>query len=104
MIGGNVGSKVIDKTNRKANRISLLAGLFSVVLCVQAAHASLIAYDDFSYAAGSSLVGENGGQGFSGAWYEGGYNVTQALTTVGSGSLTYPPLVDESAGKAERDG
>ena len=38
------------------------------------------------------LAGENGGQGFSGAWFEGGFNVSVALTTVASGPLSYPLL------------
>jgi hypothetical protein len=56
------------------------------------AHGSLIAFDDFAYPAGSSLAGQNGGQGFSGAWYAGGFNVSQSVSVTGSSSLTYPPL------------
>ncbi len=37
-------------------------------------------------------MGQNGGQGFSGAWYQGGFNVGQSAGTVTSGPLTYPPL------------
>lgn len=70
----------------------LLTVAFVATLLGGSAHGSLIAYDGFAYPVGSSLAGQNGGQGFSGAWYEGGYNVSEALTTVGSGSLTYPLL------------
>jgi hypothetical protein len=49
-----------------------------------AARADLVAYDPFNYAVGSSLNGQNGGTGFSGAWYAPG-------TTVQPG-LTYPGL------------
>ncbi len=73
--------------------MALVATMFGATV-----HGSLIAYDSFAYPAGSSLAGQNGGGGFSDAWYEGGYNVSEALTTVASGSLTYPLLA--TAGNA----
>jgi hypothetical protein len=38
------------------------------------AQAGLLASENFNYAAGSTLLGQNGGSGFSGAWVAGGFN------------------------------
>jgi autotransporter-associated beta strand protein len=73
-------------------RLWLLSGLIVVALCVPSARGDLVAYDGFSYTAGSSLVGQNGGQGFSDAWYQGGYNVGQSAGTLVGGSLSYQGL------------
>ena len=70
------------------------AAVFFVLATVlaQPARGALIAYDGFNYPAGSSLAGQNGGQGFSGAWYVGGYNVYQSVSVVTTGSLAYSSL------------
>jgi hypothetical protein len=74
-------------------KLSVLCSVIAAVVCAASARAATIAYDDFAYPAGSSLAGQNGGQGFSGAWYQGGFNVGQSAGTVASGPLTHPPLV-----------
>jgi|GEM_PF-1845201 len=78
---------------RTVLRVSLLANVIATVVCVPAAHGAPIAYDDFSYTAGSSLVGQNGGYGWAGAWYQGGYNASQAVNVVANGPLSYPSLL-----------
>ena len=73
-------------------RLPVLCSLIAIVVCAPSARAAAIAYDDFSYSVGTNLVDQNGGLGFSAAWYQGGFNVGQAAGTVASGPLTYPPL------------
>jgi autotransporter-associated beta strand protein len=77
---------------RSVLKLSLLANVVAAVVCAPPAHGAPIAYDGFDYPAGSSLAGQNGGQGFAGAWYTGGYNVSQSASVLASGSLSYPSL------------
>jgi hypothetical protein len=52
------------------------------------ARAGLIAADSFNYQPGSTLLGQNGGTGFSGPWAAGGFNATFSSNyLVGSSSL-----------------
>ena len=78
-------------SNKAIVRGLLLVSLAATML-TGTANAALIAYDGFAYPAGSSLVGQNGGLGFSDPWYQGGFNVTQSVSALASGSLTYPSL------------
>lgn len=66
----------------KTGWIALLSA--AILLASPEAHAVLIAYDDFSYMAGATIGGENGGTGWSGAWTTTGtatnYTTSSALT------------------------
>jgi streptogramin lyase len=73
-------------------KLSAFSGAIAAAVFAQSAHGTTIAYDGFNYPAGSSLAGQNGGQGFSGAWYQGGFNVSTSAGTLESGSLAYSPL------------
>jgi hypothetical protein len=60
------------------------------------AAAELIVYEPFNYAAGTPLVGANGGIGFASAWVGGGFNARLTdLFQVSPGTLEYPGLVME---------
>jgi autotransporter-associated beta strand protein len=72
--------------------LSVLAGVVATVVCAPSAHGAPIAYDGFDYPAGSSLVGQDGGQGFAGPWYQGGANVSQSVNLLASGSLSSSSL------------
>lgn len=72
--------------------LSVFFGVIAIAVCAQSARGSTIAYDGFDYASESSLVGQNGGQGFSGTWHQGGFNVSQSASTVTTSSLGYPSL------------
>jgi len=55
------------------------------------AQATLSAYDGFNYTAGNSLVGQNGGSGWGGAWASSGGDTTW---TAGGTGLTYHDAVN----------
>lgn len=57
-----------------------------MLAATNSANAQLLAYEGFDYAVGSGLNGQNGGYGFTSAWY----NETQAGSTIMEGSLTGP--------------
>lgn len=70
---------------------------FLCVLVAQAiarqATAELMAYEPFDYAAGTPLVGANGGFGFASPWAAGGFNAKLfELFRVSPGALEYPGL------------
>jgi hypothetical protein len=74
-------------------KLSVISSMIAVaVACAQSVHGAPIAYDGFDYPAASSLAGQNGGQGFSGAWSIGGFNVAQSVSVAASGSLAYSSL------------
>ena len=77
---------------RTVLNLSVLASVVATAVCAPSAHGAPIAYDGFDYPAGSSLVGQDGGQGFAGPWYQGGYNVSQSVNLLASGSLSYSSL------------
>jgi hypothetical protein len=72
---------------------SILAGI--TCLCPLATEAALLAYDGFDYApAGSDLLGNSGGFGFSTPWRPGGFNASiNTNYDVQSGSLSFGGLV-----------
>ena len=57
------------------------------------ASGALAAYEGFDYAAGTSLVGQNGGTGFAGAW-----GTTGGAATIQSPGMTYDSLVTSGNG------
>lgn len=58
------------------------------LIFVPQTRAALLVYESFTYTSGSNVDGQNGGTGFSGAWFD---PVTVAQPTVSTG-LTYPGL------------
>ena len=82
---------------------SAAAGI-AVVLPINAARASVIAQDNFNYTAGQSIVGQNGGTGWSGAWYHnsGGYIFGNA--TIGGNSLNYAGIASSGGAVAGQAG
>ncbi len=74
-------------------RTSFLAVLIALplvgVFMSGTAQAVLYSYESFNYTAGDSLVGQNGGTGFAGAWTQVGNSGVAGITT---NSLTYSDL------------
>src|SRR2546429_245033 len=80
-----------------------LAVLTALLLCWQTrpGDAALIAYDGFSYTAGSGLTGASGGTGWTSNWTAvSGVNVQSASLSYNSGSV----LVNGGSLTAELDG
>ena len=78
-------------------RILFAATAFVAValLTASTAQASPV-YEGFDYPAGSTLVGQNGGNGFAGGWISGGFNANPANDNdyvISSGSLSSPNLL-----------
>jgi hypothetical protein len=72
--------------------LPLAAGLY---LSCAPAQAALTAYDGFYYApAGSNLLGQTGGTGWSGAWRTGNYG-SDRLYNLAAGSLSFPNLASD---------
>lgn len=76
---------------RRATSIVIVSSLLSSVACMSSAAlaADLIAYEGFNYNPTTTLLGLNGGSGFSAGWVK-----NQQITTgVGTPGLTWPNLV-----------
>src|SRR5688572_8022514 len=79
----------IKKTYMIMNRIhSVCFGASALLAFSLTASAAQYFNESFNYAAGSTVSGQNGGTGFTGAWTEGGD--ASELDTIQSGSLSYP--------------
>lgn len=76
------------------------AAVLSLCVCLSAAHAApvttVIAEDSFVYAAGQTVVGRNGGTGWSGAWEFENMNFSQL--EVDAGGLTVPGVSSTGGG------
>ena len=71
-------------------KIKLLFLIFPAFLISRFANAQLIASENFNYNTGS-IVGDNGGSGWSGPWLTTSFN--NSNTTVAASGLTMPPQV-----------
>lgn len=74
---------------RFAAVLPVMMGL-AIALQTLPSHASVIAEEQFNYSSGSSIVGQNGGTGWSGAWTND--NSFFSNQTIGSSSLGYSGL------------
>lgn len=76
--------------------LAIICLLMVHILAPARAMAELIAYEPFDYAESTSLVGANGGIGFSSAWAPGGFNAKLYTSFHFSpGGLTYPGLATQ---------
>jgi len=66
---------------------------FALLTTATAAHATLIAQDSFSYPAGQTVNGLNGGSGWSGAWITG-----QSAIFTASGAIAGVPSIGQTGG------
>ncbi len=66
--------------------VAVMAGLSGLAPSV---HATLFMYEGFNYTAETTLVGQNGGTGWSGAWVQSGSAAAYPNAWIGTGSLGY---------------
>jgi hypothetical protein len=88
-------------------RKSLLAGLLcSLALATSAAtvQAGLLAYEPFDYVAGTDIVGQNGGIGFTNAWGVFSGSIPTGSFVAQAGSLAGPAGLITSGGHAKISG
>ena len=65
--------------NSAQNLLTTIKAILALFACATSAHAALKYYEGFDYGgANASLVGKNGGTGFSGAWTSGNPGITYA--------------------------
>lgn len=67
--------------------LSVLAATLLTLASFGSAHAVLLAYDGFAYTAGESIIGQNGGTGWTVAWA--GNPSTTVIREISSTSITY---------------
>jgi hypothetical protein len=87
-------------TMKLSNSLLCILLVAAGALSARAAMAAPVVHEGFDYAAGSAMVGANGGSGFGGAWQNGLFSGGSQFG-VAAGSLAYPGLAGTGNSGAE---